>query len=116
MIKTKYIFSRRISNIHAILYIIERRKYEIYAVADVTVVDAGFDNMGNGYYVLIDHGNNVQTLYGHLEEELQVKVGDVVTQGQVIGFEGDTGNVTAPNMHFEIIVDGISQDPNQYLA
>jgi hypothetical protein len=60
-------------------------------------------NPGSDYgkTVEIDHGNGYQTLYGHLSEVL-VKVGDTVTQGQLIAKSGDTGKVTGPHLHYEV--------------
>jgi len=54
-----------------------------------------------GKTVEIDHGNGYQTLYGHLSEVL-VKVGETVTQGQLIAKSGDTGKVTGPHLHYEV--------------
>ena len=54
-----------------------------------------------GKTVEIDHGNGYQTLYGHLSEVL-VKVGDTVTQGQLIAKSGETGKVTGPHLHYEV--------------
>lgn len=88
---------------------------DVVAAADGTVLEAGFDNLGNGYYVLLDNGDGYQTLYAHMQEELAVAAGDSVTQGQVIGTEGDTGNVTGEQLHFEIHKDGEVVDPADYL-
>jgi hypothetical protein len=54
-----------------------------------------------GKTVEIDHGNGYQTLYGHLSE-VMVKVGDTVTQGQLIAKSGETGKVTGPHLHYEV--------------
>jgi hypothetical protein len=54
-----------------------------------------------GKTVEIDHGNGYQTLYGHLSEVL-VKVGETVTQGQLIAKSGETGKVTGPHLHYEV--------------
>ncbi|MEE1012628.1 MAG: M23 family metallopeptidase, partial [Acutalibacteraceae bacterium] len=54
-----------------------------------------------GTCVLIDHGNGVQTLYAH-SNDIKVSEGDTVKQGQIIGLVGDTGNTTAPHLHFEV--------------
>lgn len=71
---------------------------------------------GYGNHVIIDHGNGLKTLYGHMEY-LEVKVGDVVTQGQVVGKMGRTGNVrgrTGIHLHFEVIKNGVKQTPSNY--
>lgn len=79
----------------------------IYAAQDGVVVTAYNDgnwNTGFGNYCIIDHGNGVQTLYAH-SNDIQVSEGDTVKKGQVIGLVGDTGNTTAPHLHFEVRVE-----------
>ncbi|WP_144393463.1 M23/M56 family metallopeptidase [Pleionea sediminis] len=71
----------------------------------------GFKNYGT--IIIIDHGNGVQSLYSHLNV-LNVKEGDQVEQGQLIGRVGETGRATGPHVHFEILKDGKRVDPNQY--
>lgn len=78
------------------------------------VVVAGWSNAGYGNYIVIDHGNGYQTLYGHLSR-IFVKPGDVVTQGAVIGNMGSTGNSTGPHLHFEVIKRGIHVNPRSFL-
>ena len=71
---------------------------------------------GYGNHVIIDHGNGLQTLYGHMEYIL-VKVGDHVTQGQVVGKMGRTGNVrgaTGIHLHFEVRLNGKKMLPSNY--
>lgn len=70
----------------------------------VTVYNDGNWNTGFGNYCVIDHGNGVQTLYAH-SKDIRVSEGDRVVQGQVIGIVGDTGNTTAPHLHFEVRVE-----------
>ncbi len=74
-----------------------------------TVTQAGW-NGGYGYSVTLDHGNGLETLYGHMSEVL-VAVGDVVSQLQTIGLVGSTGNSTGPHLHFSVIKDGEQVDP-----
>ena len=76
---------------------------------------ADYTGYGYGNYVIIDHGNNNFTLYGHCKS-IAVKVGDVVTQGQTIGYVGSTGNSTGPHLHFEIRLNGSVVDPAPYVA
>lgn len=78
------------------------------------VVVAGWSNVGYGNYIVIDHGNGLQTLYGHLSR-IFVKAGDVVTRGAVIGNMGSTGNSTGPHLHFEVIKRGVKVNPRSYL-
>jgi murein DD-endopeptidase MepM/ murein hydrolase activator NlpD len=78
------------------------------------VVAAGWSNLGYGYYIVLDHGNGVQTLYAHLSRFF-VNAGDSVGQGTVIGHVGSTGNSTGAHLHFEVIRGGIPQNPYNYL-
>lgn len=70
----------------------------------VTVYNDGKWNAGYGNHCIIDHGDGVQTLYAH-SKDIRVKEGDSVVQGQPIGIVGDTGNTTAPHLHFEVRVE-----------
>ncbi len=86
----------------------------ILAVLDGTVEKADFD-AAYGKYVLLDHGNGLETLYAHCES-LSVEMGDTVEQGDVIAAVGSTGNSTGPHLHFEVRQDGEPQDPLGYYA
>ena len=87
----------------------------IYAAAagTVTVSQYGYGG-GYGNYIIISHGNGVQTLYGHCSE-LCVSQGQYVSQGQLIAKVGSTGISTGNHLHLEIRVNGIAQDPQNYL-
>ena len=68
--------------------------------------------------IIIAHGNNFATLYGHLDDTVKppiVRVGQIVTVGQVIGYVGMTGWTTGPHLHFMTIVNGKAVDPRPYL-
>ena len=68
--------------------------------------------------VIIAHGNNFSTLYGHLDDRVHppiVQVGQNVNAGQVIAYEGMTGWTTGPHLHFMTIVNGRAVDPRPYL-
>jgi murein DD-endopeptidase MepM/ murein hydrolase activator NlpD len=69
---------------------------------------------GYGRMVEVDHGNGLSTRYGHLSE-INVKVGDVVKIGQVIGAVGSTGRSTGPHLHYETRIDGEAVDPQKFL-
>ncbi|MEU2611627.1 peptidoglycan DD-metalloendopeptidase family protein [Micromonospora sp. NPDC007271] len=73
----------------------------IHAAAAGTVVKAGNANDGYGNSVFIDHHNGYLTHYAH-QSRLIVSVGDKVSAGQVIGYEGATGDATGPHLHFEV--------------
>lgn len=77
------------------------------------VVKAGWLGV-YGLAVLVDHGNGIQTLYGH-NNRLLVKVGERVESGERISISGDTGNTTGPHLHFEIRLNGKTADPSEYL-
>ncbi len=85
----------------------------IHAAAAGTVTTAGW-NSSYGNLVIISHGNGIQTVYAH-SSQLLVKVGQKVTQGQVIAKVGSTGNSTGPHLHLEIRANGVLQDPQNYL-
>ncbi|MGH2947082.1 MAG: murein hydrolase activator EnvC family protein [Solirubrobacteraceae bacterium] len=69
---------------------------------------------GYGNYICIQHGGALSTCYGHLSS-IGVSVGQSVSQGQVIGASGNTGNSTGPHLHFETRVNGNPVDPLGYL-
>lgn len=79
----------------------------------VTVAQYGYSG-GYGNYVMISHGNGIQTLYGHCNS-LNVSVGQSVSQGQVIAYVGNTGNSYGNHLHLEIRVNGVAQNPQNYL-
>ena len=72
-------------------------------------------NNGNGYgnYIMINHGGGRVTLYAHMSA-FAISNGQTVTQGQVIGYVGSTGNSTGPHLHFEVRVNGATTDPKSY--
>lgn len=86
----------------------------ICATKDGTVSTSVCGNGSYGYYIILDHGDGIQTLYAHCSE-LLVSVGDVVTKGQVIAKVGSTGNSTGPHVHFEVRINGERVDPLPYL-
>jgi murein DD-endopeptidase MepM/ murein hydrolase activator NlpD len=67
-----------------------------------------------GRYVIVDHGKGVRSLYGHLQR-VDVKAGDRVTKGQVIGLVGSSGRSTGPHLHYEVSVNGKRVDPRMFL-
>jgi murein DD-endopeptidase MepM/ murein hydrolase activator NlpD len=85
----------------------------VRATANGKVVSSGWAG-GYGRMVEIDHGNGLSTRYGHLSE-IDVKVGDQIKMGQVIGEVGSTGRSTGPHLHYETRIEGEAVDPQKFL-
>jgi murein DD-endopeptidase MepM/ murein hydrolase activator NlpD len=86
----------------------------VVAAADGVVVAATPGTTGYGNHIIIDHGNGVLTLYGHLDQ-LIATTGETVHKGQLIGLLGSTGNSTGPHLHFEVRVQNQPVDPVPFL-
>ena len=102
---------------HYALDIGNRAKGPIFAAAAGKVVKASYGwNGGYGNYVIIDHGNGMQTLYGH-NEKLYVTEGQYVDQGQTISWMGRSGRVYGPtgiHVHFEVRINGVKYNPMNF--
>jgi murein DD-endopeptidase MepM/ murein hydrolase activator NlpD len=85
----------------------------VRATASGKVVSSGWQG-GYGRMVEIDHGNGLATRYGHMSE-INVRVGDQIRIGQVIGAVGSTGRSTGPHLHYETRIDGEAVDPQKFL-
>ena len=85
----------------------------VRAAASGYVTEAGW-NDSYGYYVQIDHGYGIKTLYAHADMLVVVK-GERVEQGQTVAYSGNTGNSTAPHLHFEVSQNNVPVDPLKYL-
>ena len=79
-----------------------------------TVTVSTYNQGGYGYYVMIDHGNGLSTLYGH-NSQLLAQVGQTVEAGDVIALSGSTGRSTGPHLHFEVRINGERTNPRSYL-
>ena len=86
----------------------------IKAAAGGTVTYSGSAGDGFGKYVIISHGNGVQTVYAHCSQ-LLVSAGQSVAQGEVIAKVGSTGNSTGNHLHFEVRKNGITYNPQNYV-
>ena len=86
----------------------------IKATAGGTVTYAQYNSGGYGNLVVIDHGNGVQTYYGHCSK-LYVSKGEKVIAGEVIGAVGSTGFSTGNHLHFEIRINDTRVNPQKYL-
>jgi murein DD-endopeptidase MepM/ murein hydrolase activator NlpD len=99
--------------LHRGLDISANRGTSVYAPASGTVHLAGV-NGEYGKTVVLDHGHDLRSLYGHLQD-IRVKPGDRVEPGQVIALTGNTGRTSGPHLHYEIQVRGQAVDPRQFL-
>ncbi len=81
----------------------------VRATASGKVIESG-DFFFSGNMIFLDHGQGIITLYAHLSE-IDVKPGDVVKQGDIIGKVGQTGRVTGPHLHFAVIANQVLIDP-----
>jgi murein DD-endopeptidase MepM/ murein hydrolase activator NlpD len=84
----------------------------IHASGSGVVTDAG-PRGGYGNAVVIDHGDGLATLYGH-QSRVAVSAGQQVSEGEVIGYVGSTGQSTGPHLHWEVWVNGTPVDPMGY--
>ena len=88
----------------------------VYASRAGTVIVAEhYSNSGYGHYVMLDHGDGYQTLYGHCSSVV-VNTGEYVKQGQLIAYVGSTGNSTGPHLHFEVRYQGEKLNPLNYVS
>ena len=85
----------------------------VVAPADGTVTEAGWKN-GYGQTVVIDHGNGLVTLYGHLSK-VEVTVGQELKRVDELGKVGSTGRSTGPHLHYEVRVGDLPVSPLHYL-
>ena len=81
----------------------------VMAAGDGKVIEASY-NKYNGNYVFIQHGEKYTTKYLHFKKKA-VKKGDIVKQGQTIGYLGSTGLASGPHVHYEFLVDGVHRNP-----
>ena len=85
----------------------------VRSAASGYITQAGWDDT-YGYYIRIDHGYGIKTLYGH-NDRLVVIRGERVGRGQTVAYSGNTGRSTAPHLHFEVTQDNVNVDPLKYL-
>jgi murein DD-endopeptidase MepM/ murein hydrolase activator NlpD len=85
----------------------------VRAAADGNVTDAAM-NGGYGREIILDHGHDVLTVYGHLSA-MAVVPGQHVIRGQVIGYVGHSGRATGPHLHYEVRVHNVPVNPHKYL-
>lgn len=84
----------------------------IFAAADGVVTFVGYERKGYGRYVKIDHGLGRTTLYAHMSRITKnLRAGQKVERGDVIGYVGRTGLATGPHLHYELMFDGVQINP-----
>lgn len=108
------LYSMDVNDKHKGIDITSSEGAPIRSVHDGIVAFSGVKYSGYGNMVLIQHNEGLMTVYAHMDE-LNVKKGDFVTQGQVIGSMGATGVVTGPHLHFEVVENGYQVNPLDYL-
>jgi len=86
---------------------------EIYSTGDGVVSEVVSSRVGYGNYIQIDHGYGYSTLYAHLHK-FNVKVGQKVKRGEVIGYVGNTGTSTSPHLHYEVHRNGQAVNPANF--
>jgi len=86
---------------------------EVYATGNGTVDAVKSTRRGYGNHVVLNHGFGYQTVYAHLNS-FNVRAGQKVRRGDVIGFVGNTGLSVAPHLHYEVKLNGRHVDPALY--
>ncbi|TSJ81179.1 MAG: M23 family metallopeptidase [Candidatus Cardinium sp.] len=114
-------FGKRIHPIYKIFRMHEgidfaaRTGTHVYSAANGHVKWVKNDKKGYGNHLLIEHGNGFQTHYAHMHA-INVKEGQVVTRGQKIGTVGNSGDSTAPHLHYEVYYHGKCVNPAKYFV
>lgn len=107
--RTYYYKGKKVKDFHSGIDIPAATGTNIYAAQDGEVILSSWHS-SYGYYLIVDHGGGIATLYAHCSKLLK-KVGDKVSQGDHIAEMGSTGNSTGPHLHFEVRVNGQRQNP-----
>ncbi len=103
----------KISKFHAGMDFTAPTGTEVYATGDGVINTVRSLRRELGNHIIINHGFGYQTIYAHLDR-FNVRVGQKVKRGDVIGFVGSTGLSTAPHLHYEVMVNGRNVDPAMY--
>ena len=102
----------RIPRFHTGIDFNAERGSEIYATGDGTIIMAS-RNQGYGNCIIVDHGYDYKTLYGHIDK-YKVRVGQKVKRGEVIATVGNTGRTTGYHLHYEVIYKDRYDNPTKY--
>lgn len=108
-------FGKRSRGRHAGIDILAPAGAEVRAASPGLAKYTGNGKRGYGNVLILDHGEGITTLYGHLAT-IRVQSGETVPAGAVIGTIGRSGNATTHHLHFELRVDGEAVDPTLYLS
>ncbi|MGD2052642.1 MAG: peptidoglycan DD-metalloendopeptidase family protein [Gammaproteobacteria bacterium] len=106
-------FNEQERNPHNGLDIAAPEGTDIRVTADGTVIEAG-DFFFSGNMIYVDHGQGLISLYAHLSR-IDVKPGDVLRRGDILGAVGQTGRVTGAHLHFAVLANGVLVDPLYFL-
>ena len=85
----------------------------IFATGNARVKEVNRSRRGYGNHIILDHGFNYETLYGHMGK-ISVYQGQLVKRGEIIGYVGNTGKSTAPHLHYEVFKNGSNVNPIYY--
>jgi len=85
----------------------------IFATGNARVREVNRSRRGYGNHIILDHGFNYETLYGHMSK-IGVYQGQLVKRGEIIGYVGNTGKSTAPHLHYEVFKNGSNVNPIYY--
>jgi murein DD-endopeptidase MepM/ murein hydrolase activator NlpD len=86
---------------------------DVYATGNGTVIAVTSDQRGLGKHIIVDHGFGYMSIYAHLSN-FNVRAGQKVQRGDIIGFVGSTGTSVANHLHYEIRLNGVNVDPVNY--
>ncbi|MGG7179231.1 peptidoglycan DD-metalloendopeptidase family protein [Clostridium paraputrificum] len=107
-------FGKRWGRNHNGLDIAHKIGDPVYSALDGIVKECHYES-GYGNKILIEHEGNIETIYAHLSK-FNIRIGDEVKKGELIGEVGNTGRSTGPHLHFEVRVNGAPVDPTGYIT
>lgn len=100
--------------LHTGLDLVASCQTAVFAAGPGTVVEAGWSAYGGGNRIVVDHGNGLKSTYNHLAS-IETGVGAAVGAGQRLAAAGTTGNSTGCHLHFEVVLNGQTVDPQGWL-
>lgn len=107
------LFGQRWGKMHTGIDIGNNEGEPVYSALEGIVKECHYEN-GYGNKIVVEHDNNIITVYAHLSE-FKITVGAEVKEGDLIGTVGNTGNSTGPHLHFEVRVNGVPINPQVYI-